>query len=330
LDNHLEFNGLALIFLQLASPDGRNDMKSSILSTALLLITLQWAGAQSISITDISPSPPSTLEFDEQVTISYEYSLPNSEGARIFIRPVTSGRLASNYAASGSPIYRGSGRAQANFTIKSGNVTVDQLRVRVVSPNQNRLLFEFFVPVDFTFSSSKPYIFLNPQKVNPKILEVQPQETKPDTSFTGFYEIPEDAEVVKRVVKPDGTIETYYSEGSIEGITPNNITYRINPATGDTTFMQMLAIEVQKASPPGFVATSNTEVNQEWLSSLNAWIKYHGNRLLDRIQFLLQDEESFKNYRQFEEENSDTIYEQVNLRYTFLVKLSQLEDIPTE
>jgi hypothetical protein len=276
---------------------------------------------QSVSIIDISPESPSRLSFEQKVSITFDYAIDNANGARIFIRPITSGNPTPNYAASGSPIFKGKGQATADFTIQSGEVTVDQIRVQVFSSNQNQLLAEFYFPVEFRFSASKFKTLLNPSKIDPSILKVNPKKSIPDTSTSGFYEIPEDAEVVQQIVKPDGTIETHYSEGSIAGVTPNNIRYRINPATGDTTFMQMLFIEVQEATPPGFVPTSNDEANLEWLSSLNDWIEYHGNRLLDRIDILLQDKESFKNYMQYEEENSDTIYEQVNIRYTFLEKL---------
>ncbi|GAA5521937.1 hypothetical protein LQ318_09315 [Aliifodinibius salicampi] len=288
---------------------------------ALLSISKGDIFAQSVSIVDISPDSPSNLIFEQKVSITFDYTIDRADGARIYIRPITSGNPTPNYAASGSPIFKGKGQHTVDFTIRSGVATVDQLRVQVYNSNQNQLLSEFYFPVEFRFSASKFKTFLNPSKINPNILKVKPKKVIPDTSTSGFYEIPEDAEVVQQIVKPDGTIETHYSEGSIAGITPNNIRYRINPATGDTTFMQMLFIEVQKATPPGFVPLSNDEANQEWLSSLNAWIEYHGNRLLDRIDILLQDEESFKNYMQYEEENSDTIYEQVNIRYTFLEKL---------
>lgn len=293
----------------------------TFITLALLPISKGDIFAQSVSIVDISPDSPSHLIFEQKVSITFDYTIDRADGARIYIRPLTSGNPTPNYAASGSPIFKGKGQYTVDFTIRSGAVTVDQLRVQVYNSNQNQLISEFYFPVEFRFSASKFKTLLNPSKIDPSILQVNPKKTIPDTSSSGFYEIPEDAEVVQQIVKPDGTIETHYSEGSIAGTTPNNIRYRINPATGDTTFMQMLFIEVQKATPPGFVPTSNDEANQEWLSSLNAWIEYHGNRLLDRIDILLQDKESFKNYMQYEEENSDTIYEQVNIRYTFLEKL---------
>lgn len=277
---------------------------------------------QSVSIIDISPESPSRLSFDQKVSITFDYAIDRADGARIYIRPITSGNPTPNYAASGSPIFKGEGQQTVNFTIRSGVVTVDQLRVQVYNSNQNQLLSEFYFPVEFTFSASKFNAFLNPSKIDPSILQVNPKKSIPDTTFpSGFYEIPEDASVEKRVVKPDGTIETHYSDGSIVGVTPNDFRYRIDPATGDTTSPTKPMIGVQKATPPGFKATSSDEANQEWLSSLNEWIEYHGDQLLDRIRIILQDEEAFKDYKQFEENNSNTIYEQVSIRYDFLERL---------
>lgn len=92
----------------------------------------------------------------EQVTINYDYNVTWAQGSRIFIRPFTNGALTPGYSASGSPVYNGEGSSSANFTINSGNnVRVDHLRVRMVNPEQNILLSEFFIPVNWYWSSVK-------------------------------------------------------------------------------------------------------------------------------------------------------------------------------
>ena len=90
----------------------------------------------------------------DQVSINFDYNVTWAQGARIFIRPFTDGALTPGYGASGSPIYNGEGSATANLTINSGNnVRVEYLRVRMVNPDQTILLAEFFVPVNWYWSS---------------------------------------------------------------------------------------------------------------------------------------------------------------------------------
>lgn len=299
------------------------NLTSTLIASLLLISAHGSVFSQSISITDISPKSPAKLNFNQEVNITFQYEIPNAGGVRVFIRPMTSGRLTPNYAASGSSIYRGRGKETANFTIQSENVTVDQLRVQVLSANQNEFIFEFFAPVDFTFSSPtytvvKPKLYLKPKKT----IQVTPDQLKammPTDTSTG-----EEPEVVRRTVTPEGIIELHYSDGTIVGIISPKQRYFVDPATGDTTYTQMLYSQVQgteePASPPGFAATATTNVNDEWLTNLNAWIEYLGSQLLDQIDSYLEDE-AFNNYQTFEEKNSSTIYEKVNIRYTFLEKL---------
>src|SRR6056297_3694302 len=124
-------------------------MREIIIASILCLLCTDVV-AQTISITEISPDLQTNLALGSQVTISFDYEMNNSDGVRIFVRPVTSGNLTPNYSASGSTVYRGSGSGSANFTIQSGRATVDQIRVRSLSL-QNELLFEFFIPVKLSF-----------------------------------------------------------------------------------------------------------------------------------------------------------------------------------
>ena len=296
----------------------------------LLLFTGTTVYAQSVSITNISPGLTAELTHGDKVTVRFDYSTRQASGVRIFIRPVTSGSLTPGYAASGSPVYsQGSGSGSAHFTIRDrdGNVSIDQLRVRMVTSNQNRLIFEFFLPVDLTYTSSSQ------NKIYPKVLNINPEarkalqnqlqkvekaQARDTTDETG------DSGIKKRVVRPDGTIEIHRSDGTVDVIEPSGILYTVYPS-GDTLWAQKLYIEVQDneepASPPGVEASTAREANQEWVASLNAWVKHLGDQLLTRIQALLNDESSFRNYKDFEEKNTTTIYEKVNLRYRFLEKL---------
>lgn len=282
------------------------------------------AFSQSVSVTGISPASPSSLNFNQKVTINFNYSMRVQSGVRIFMRPFTAGKLAPNYAASGSPVYRGRGTGTANFTITKGNVKIDQIRVQVLSAAQNRLLFEFYLPVELTYASSA-FTLVKPQIFNKNIIKAQPQQFElaapKDT-------LPDEVTEVRRLVKPDGIIEIHYSDGSIKGIISWDHWYMIDPTTGDTSYTKLMLNQVQgagePADPPGLFASTTTEVDDSWLNNLNAWIEYLGIQLLERIELIVNDPESFQNYKTFEEQNSSTLYERVNLRYTFLEKLLKL------
>ncbi|MDX1670862.1 MAG: hypothetical protein R3211_00870 [Balneolaceae bacterium] len=141
-----------------------------------------------------------------------------------------------------------------------------------------------------------------------------------------------EAKIEKKIVKPDGTIETHYTDGTIRGFTPDSTRYEIDPATGDTMFTIIKKIEAQSAdkpvSPPGFVATSGDDASDKWLASLNSWIEKHAERLLNSIEAQLTSEESVKNYLEYEEKNSSNIYEKIEIRYRFLVQLSTYNSSP--
>jgi hypothetical protein len=239
------------------------------------------------------------------------------------MRPVTSGKLTPNYSASGSPLYRGKGTGTASFTVTAGNIEIDQIRVQVLSSPQNRLIFEFYVPVDFTYSSAV-FTLLKPQLIDRGAVTARSQQyellTPSDTLSVSGQE-------VKRTINKEGIIEIHYSDGNIKGIISWDHWYTIDPVTGDTSYTKLMLNQVQgtsqPADPPGFGTTVNTSVDEEWLSSLNTWIEYLGNELLFSIENQIRDPDSFENYKLFENENSSTLYERVNLRYTFLKKLLQ-------
>lgn len=318
--------GHLLCIILLTGNQGGYFMKTQLRLIILFLILTAGSmpgRAQSVSITGITPESPSRLSLNEDVTINFTYTINEPGGVRIYIRPITSGQLTPNYSASGSPVYaNGRGRGTVRFTITEGTATVDQLRVQVRSERQRQLLFQFLVPVKYTFSSSITYLPVIPKTFKiPKTLKVIPEELQKGT--------PQDTttkseEIVKKTVKPDGTLEVYYADGTIMGIISEDVRYYIDPATGDTSYTQLFYSEVQgaqqPADPPGLTADSPNTVNEEWLNSLNAWIEYLGYQLLNRINLYLE-EGAFENYKAFEENNSSTIYEKVNLRYTFLEKL---------
>jgi hypothetical protein len=110
------------------------------------------AAAQTVTEVTVTPSSPVTLHHGDSVKIGFVYVVPASAApARIFVRPMTAGRLSPGYAASGSPPYRaGRGRGAAWFTIQTGQTTVDRLRVQMFDAG-NRLVYQSLVPVRLTF-----------------------------------------------------------------------------------------------------------------------------------------------------------------------------------
>jgi hypothetical protein len=85
------------------------------------------------------------------LSITFDYVTETAGGERIFLRPLTAGRLSPNYAASGSTLYTGSGTDTASFAISSGNVKVDGLRIRIYNADQSQLIWAADVPVEFWF-----------------------------------------------------------------------------------------------------------------------------------------------------------------------------------
>jgi hypothetical protein len=111
--------------------------------------------AQLVTDVDLTVDTPDVLPFNENVNIAFNYSTRQPGGVRIFVRPFSNGALTPNYAAHASPLYpTGAGSGTGYFTITSGQVVVDQLRIQMWDANQTALLFEAFLPVYYRFRSS--------------------------------------------------------------------------------------------------------------------------------------------------------------------------------
>lgn len=100
----------------------------------------------------LSPRTPNVLTFDSKVTIAFKYSTNVAGGAMIFARPMTGASLTPNYAAHPSPVYPvGSGSSSGYFTITSGPVTVDGIRLQMWNSTQTKLLFQKRIPVSYQY-----------------------------------------------------------------------------------------------------------------------------------------------------------------------------------
>lgn len=110
------------------------------------------------AVTHISlfPDTPDVLSFDQDVNLEFNYITREPDGVRIFARPFTNGALTPHYTAHASPLYlTGGGSGSGWFTISSGTVVVDQIRIQMWDPSgQTTLLFEVFLPVYYRFMDS--------------------------------------------------------------------------------------------------------------------------------------------------------------------------------
>ncbi|RQW04303.1 T9SS C-terminal target domain-containing protein, partial [candidate division KSB1 bacterium] len=75
-----------------------------------------------------------------------------------FVRPVTNGAPSPDYGAHGSPLYpAGINSGSGWFTINSGYVNVDHVRIQMYNGDQSQLILDCLIPVDYTFSTHSIY-----------------------------------------------------------------------------------------------------------------------------------------------------------------------------
>ena len=133
-------------------------------STARAAPPAQTAGAGDHMVTNISlgVDSPNILRVNQNVTLSFVYNTTEPDGVLIFARPFTNGSLSPSYAAHPSQTYPTSAGGQGSgfFTITTGEVVVDEIRIQMWNVSQTTLLFEAFLPVYYLFSDS-PYIVTN-------------------------------------------------------------------------------------------------------------------------------------------------------------------------
>lgn len=137
-------------------------MKSQIILSTLLLAGI-LAGVISCSkedsqnntmeITSITPSSPAELSFGEYVMIRYNYQIDNQDGARMWVQPYTNGKKTPDFIYTSSKVFNGIGSRDVKVSVKDGDqpILVDQLRIFMSTPDQEKALHESFVEVKFTF-----------------------------------------------------------------------------------------------------------------------------------------------------------------------------------
>ncbi len=107
-----------------------------------------------VSIKNMNPISPETLNFKEFVVINYDYEIVESQGARIWVMPYSNGNIAPKYSYTSSPLIEGKGSREVSITITSGDITkVDQLKIKIATADGSTTIKESFIPVDYTFQT---------------------------------------------------------------------------------------------------------------------------------------------------------------------------------
>jgi hypothetical protein len=133
--------------------------KVVIIAGTLLLILITLASMSkkaqtenSVTMITLDPQTPNILLNDQYVNISFSYTTTQAGGVRIYARPFSDGSRTADYMASDAPLSPvGKGTGKQSFTIRSGNITVDQVRFQMFNADQTQIIFEAFVPVHYEF-----------------------------------------------------------------------------------------------------------------------------------------------------------------------------------
>ncbi len=134
-----------------------DDGQTTLLFEAYLPVYFRFmALANSVTTLSIAFDTPNVFQYGDNVYVSFKYQVNSRGGARIWIRPFSGSHLSPDYAAHPSPIYSGSGSGSGYFTLNSGPTVVDHIRIQMVDPNTNALLYETFLPVHLYWAGAAP------------------------------------------------------------------------------------------------------------------------------------------------------------------------------
>ncbi len=126
-----------------------------LLYEIFLPVAFHFNGSGAVTNIQLTPPSPALLEFGADVNISFDYETDHVDGVRIFFRPFSGGNPTENYAAHPSPVYPfGNGAGTGFFTIETGQVIVDEIKLLMVNPDQSVTFHEFRFPADYTFQTT--------------------------------------------------------------------------------------------------------------------------------------------------------------------------------
>jgi hypothetical protein len=197
----------------------------------------------------------------EQVEFTFEYSIDESGGARIFARPFTNGNLTPGYGASGSPIYNGDGTGSSFFTINSGSVVVDEIRFLITTADQTATLREFYIPVTYQFgeNGANNFSFTQSQEIGSLLLGEQ-------VNITFDYNVshPGGARIFVRPFTNGNLTPGYGASGSpiFSGTGSHTANFSIN--SGSNIHVDALRVTILNESQTQTLNTFFIPVNWYW------------------------------------------------------------------
>ena len=130
------------------------EVRVPILTSVLLMLMALGASANYLGDIESNRGDFARMAHDELVTVSFSYKVDDPAGARMRIIPMTNGAYTPYAAWQGSPIFpEGESTGSLYFTVTDGDVKVDQIGIYMFSEDWSETLLEFFIPVDYRFSS---------------------------------------------------------------------------------------------------------------------------------------------------------------------------------
>jgi len=132
-----------------------------LLSLAIIILLPTLASANWMGGVGFDRQSPGYLPYFMDLLVSLDYKITETEGARIYVQPMTGGIPTPGSATAASAyLPMGEGKATRMFRVNSGSVVVDQVRIRMMTYDDSAILLEFFVDTEFNFG---PYAIFNIQ-----------------------------------------------------------------------------------------------------------------------------------------------------------------------
>ena len=101
------------------------------------------------------PASPARLQNGDRVSVRFDYTTAQADGVRIGAVPFTGGARTPYAEWTGYSEYgTGSGEGNAFFTVRHGNLVVDQVRFQITTIDRSRVLHESTVSVEFAYGST--------------------------------------------------------------------------------------------------------------------------------------------------------------------------------
>ncbi|WP_367391524.1 T9SS type A sorting domain-containing protein [Lewinella sp. LCG006] len=236
-------------------------MKTLITLFVTVLLFFSIAAQNDICQIDLPSTRVAAYALGEQVQFTFEYTIDEPGGARIFARPFTNGNLTPGYGASGSPIYAGNGTGSAFFTINSGQVEVDEIRFIITTADQSTTLREFYIPVTYHFGENgvNNFSFSQSQEIGSLLLGEQ-------VNITFDYNIshPGGTRIFVRPFTDGNLTPGYGASGSpiFSGTGTQTVNFTIN--SGKNVRVDALRVTILNESQSQTLSTFFIPVNWYW------------------------------------------------------------------